>query len=138
MDQQGAMKEWLESVKEIYDDGFAEINGREYHFTEMNHTIRRQVYAYFTHVKEMIASGDFYFMTTPDFERIEKLMWGRITFNGSVISKREGHWDQCPEDYQALILTAMSVISYPFLRGAVTNSQSRNEAPVKTTLKKPL
>jgi len=138
MSQQEQMQDWLSAVKEIYDDGFAEINGREYHFTQMNHTIRKQVYAYFTHVKDMIANGDFFFMTTPDFERIEKLMWGRITFNGSTISKRENHWDEYPEDYQALIMSAMSVISYPFLRGAVTSSASQKEAPAKTTLKKPM
>ena len=138
MNQQEQMQEWLEAVKEIFDDGFAEINGREYHFTQMNHQIRKQVYAYFSHVKEQIANGDFLFIMSPDFERIEKLLWGRITYNGSVIAKREGHWDEFPEDYQNLVMTAMSVISYPFLRGAVTASQSQKEVKTKTSSKKPM
>lgn len=138
MSQQDQMQEWLEAVKEIYDDGFVEINGREYHFTPVNHQIRKQIYAYFSHIKEQIAAGDFLFMLSPEFERVEKILWGRILFNGSVIAKRENHWEEYPEDYQNLIMTAMSVFSYVFLRGATTNSQSQKEAPKATASKKPM
>jgi len=128
----------LLQVKEFYDQGFAVVNGREYHFTQMNHGVRMQVYPYFTHIAQHIQRGDLMFMMSDEFKRVEKVLWNRIMFNGSLIAKIENHWDEYPEDYQEVVLYGMSVISFPFLRASLTDSQSQGAAQVNNTSKKPM
>lgn len=107
-------------IKAVYEDKCAEINGREYRFTEMVHKERRSVFTYATSVQRKLESGDLSFMDSPEFERIEGIIEKRVTYNNSMLCRIDGHWDKYPEDYIPFITTAMSVISYPFMRGGPT------------------
>lgn len=110
-----------DQLEAIYEDGFAEINGREYHFSKMTHSQRRDVFAYYTSITSLIQNKNFIFLSATDFKQIEKLILGKITFDGMQLSKLPEHFDEFPEDYVILICTALGVISYPFLSGNRTN-----------------
>lgn len=111
----------MEKLKNAYDDGVLEVNGREYEFTEMRHMKRRDVFAYFTTVQNAVQAGNFAFLSDPNFRHIEKIIGDHVTYDGSLLSKLADHWDEFPEDYLELIATSMGVISYPFMRGRRTD-----------------
>lgn len=133
-----AEQDALSQVKAVYDDGFAEINGREYHFTKMRHKQRRSVFAFLTSVQESIQRGDFSFFDYPQFSNIEKIIADSVTFDGSLLSRCTDHWEGYPEDYVIFTVTALGVISYPFLGAGATASQSQSAQEAKSTLKKPI
>lgn len=110
----------LGMIKAVYDDGVAEINGREYKFTATNHAKRRKVFAFYSGLQSEIKKGDFGFLDSDAFKPIEKVIGDIITFDDSLISKLQDHWEQYPEDYLQYINIAMGVISYPFLKGSLT------------------
>lgn len=109
----------LKMIRDIYEDGVATINGRDYCFTKLTHNDRRKVFAFFSGIQHQVQNGDFSFLDRPDFQAIEKVMGDRMTFDGVQITKRAGHWDEYPEDYLQWVSVGMGVISYPFMRGAV-------------------
>ena len=107
----------LDIVKSIYDDGIAEINGREYKFLPMAHKERKFVFAYTTSITNELEKGNFSFMSSKEFEAVEKVIQERVAYDGIQLSKREKHFDDYPEDYIMFVSSAMGVISYPFLKG---------------------
>lgn len=113
-------KKALEQIKAVYDDGTALINGREYKFLGTTHIVRRRVFAYFTKIQGQLQQGDFSFLSSAEFEQIEKDINNMVTFNDNLLSKIKNHWEEFPEDYIPFISTALGVISYPFLRGILT------------------
>ena len=119
-------KEALEMIKSVYDDGVAEINGRAYEFTKMRHEKRRRVFAFYTSIASDLQSGSFSFLDTPAFAGVEKVINDAVLFDRSALSRLPDHWDEYPEDYITFISTALGVISYPFLRGSNTGSQSQS------------
>lgn len=110
----------LETIKAVYDDGVATINGRDYQFSPMTHKKRRKVYAFFTRVAPLLQAKNFEFMDWPEWDSIEQLI-GDYVMNGEGVqlNKVPGYWDQYPEDYLQLTSTALSVMSYPFLKGSL-------------------
>lgn len=107
-------------IKAVYDDGKADIGENSYVFTNMTHKNRRAVFAFYTGCTKQIQSGDFGFMDTPEFDRIEKIISDHVTVDDSLLSKKSTHWEQYPGEYVLFIQTAMPVISYPFLAGSRT------------------
>lgn len=107
-------------IKAVYDDQEMEINGRSYKFLKMNHKKRRKVFSFMSRIQGMLTENDFSFMDWDDFEPVEKVIHDSITFDGSLISKLPSHWEEYPEDYINFTLTALPVISYPFLAGSRT------------------
>lgn len=132
------IKEALSMIKAVYDDGVAEINGRSYTFLTMRHEKRRRVFAFYTSVGKDILSGSFAFLDTPNFSNVEKIINDSVMIDGSLISKLPDHWDTYPEDYITFISTALGVISYPFLRGSSSSSQSQTEASQSQKSLKPM
>ena len=104
-------------ARAIYEDKCAEINGREYKITNMNHAKRRKVFAYFTHIQESLSRGDLWFLETKDWQDVEQTISGIVTIDDSLLSKKQGHWDEFPEDYILFIQSMLPAISYPFLKG---------------------
>lgn len=132
-------KQGLEMIKAVYEDGFAEINGREYHFLKMRHQQRRSVFAYFSHVQRDIQRGDYSFLDDPRFKEIEKqVVNASVTFDDHLLAKLPNHWDEYPQDYLTFVSTALAVISYPFMPASVTDSQSQDDPAPKTSSKKPM
>lgn len=131
-------KQALEQVKAVYDDGFAVIHGREYHFTKMRHQQRRAVFAFSSSIQSEMSRGDFSFLDDPRFKPVEKIIQDAVTFGGDLLSKLPEHWEEYPEDYITLISVAMGVMSYPFMRGSNTGSQSQADQLPTTTSKKPM
>lgn len=111
----------MEMVKSVYDDGVATINGSDYYFTKCTHTERKKVFAFFTEVQAEVASGSFAFMGRSDFEAIERIICSRVTYQGMQLTKIPNHWDddEHADDYLQFVTTAMAVISYPFMKGAL-------------------
>lgn len=109
-----------EMIKAIYDDSEMEINGRKYRFTTMQHKRRRRVFAFYTHVMSQVQANDFSFLDTPEFEKVEQVLADSITYNDSLLSRIDNHWDKYPGDYMQFITVAMGVISYPFLAGGLS------------------
>ena len=108
----------LSKIKEVYDDGFAEINGNKYEFTVMTFAERRSVFAYFSTVQNDVSVSNFGFLDTPKFKEIERIILSRITLDGQSLSKGKiFDQEKYMEDYLFLINIALPVISYPFLKG---------------------
>lgn len=110
----------LDQVKAVYEDGKAEINGREYVFNKMTHKKRRKVFAFFTRIQHDLQRGDFWWMESPEFEGVEQIINDTVTFGGDALSRLDTHWDHYPQDYMLFISTALGVISYPFMTAAHT------------------
>jgi len=101
-------------IKAVFDDGFLEINGRSYVFTNATHKKRLKVFAYFTGVAAEIAVQNLSFMGTKEYEDIALIVSQLVTFEGTLLAKKLNHWNEYPEDYITFMTTALGVISYPF------------------------
>jgi hypothetical protein len=108
-------------IRQVYEDGVAEINGREYRITKLTHKKRRKVFAFFTHVQGDLQQSDFSFLDTDRWAEVESVIENAVTFDGSLLSKTPNHWDQYPEDYLIFVSTMLGAISYPFLAGSGGN-----------------
>lgn len=109
-------------IKAVYDDKEMELNGgRKYKFLTMTHKQRRKVFAFMSRIQNLIQAKDFSFMEWPEFEAVESVIHNHITFEDSLISKRPNHFDEYPSDYVNFTLTALMVISFPFLDGNPTS-----------------
>jgi len=117
MKDQGNVEKAKDMMKAVHEDKCAEINGREYHLTNLTHIKRRKVFSYFTHVQNDLQRGDLWFLESPEWTEVEKVISNCILFDGDLLSKRKDHWEEYPEDYMLFIQTMMGAISYPFLSG---------------------
>lgn len=110
------MSDAMEMIRAVFEDGEAEINGRVYAFHKMAHKQRRKVFAYYTAVAPRADAQDLSFLDEPGFEAVEAVINDAVSFDGSLLSRiGERHWEEFPGDYVTFILTALAVISYPFL-----------------------
>ncbi len=118
-DLKEAQQKALENIKDVFNDGSAEINGRSYKFTVMTFAERRTVFAYMSSIKAKLAAEDFSFLDEPKFKEIESnVIFKRVTVEDMAISKMKVNiFEDHPEDYLMFISTALMVISYPFLKG---------------------
>lgn len=128
----------LAQIKAVYEDSEAEINGRKYRFQRMQHMERRKVFAFYSSVQHQLNVSNFSFLDTPQFADVEKTMFGAITIDGELVSKRRDHWEEFPEDYLQLVAVAMGVMSYPFIRASGIVSASQAATPATTTSSKPM
>lgn len=106
----------LDQIKAVYEDGFAEINGRKYEFSATNHSRRVAVFSYFTSIQPYLEKGSFSFLDSNEFKKVWKSIEDIMLYDGVQLSKQPQHWDDYPEDYILLIVSTLSTISYPFLR----------------------
>ena len=113
-------KKALELIRAVYEDGVAEINGREYKFLGTTHIKRRRVFAFFSSIQKQVEAKDFSFLDSPAFDQVEKVINEMVTYNDILLAKSKTHWEDYPEDYIHFISTALGVVSYPFLRGSLT------------------
>ncbi len=111
------VQEAQEMIRAVYEDGLAEINGREYCITKMMHKKRRKVFAFFTHVQADLQKQDFSFLDTDRWDSVEIIIENAVTFNGSLLAKLPEHWDTYPQDYLLFVSTMLGAISFPFLSG---------------------
>lgn len=107
----------LDIIKDVYDDGIAEINGRKYTFGVMTFIERRKVFAYTSSIQNKLLNGDFSFLSSKEFAEIEELIFKRVTLDDMSLSKKNP-FDDYPEDYIMFISISLNVISYPFLKGS--------------------
>ena len=118
MSEEAGKEKALSMIKAVYDDGLAEINGREYVFSKTTHKKRRKVFAFYTKVTPLIQLRDFSFLDWPEWEVVEEVIGNIVTFDGMQLTKvggrEESHWDKYPGDFITFISTALPVISYPF------------------------
>lgn len=128
----------LEQVRQVFEDGVATINGRDYCFLKMRHEQRIKVFAFYSSISSSLQEGSFEFLDSEKFREVSKVIFNSITYNGSLISKLPDHWEEFGEDYVTLVATALGVISYPFFRGQITSSRSQNAENVSDTLRKPM
>jgi len=117
-EQQAAAKAMIQAV---YEDGYAEINGRRYEFLKMTHKQRRKVFAFYSRIAEQVQRKNFAFLDSPDFEPVEAVINAAVTVDGrSLVKSSDEHWDAHPEDYLLFLATALPAISFPFLSAAPT------------------
>ena len=106
-------------IRAVYEEGVAEINGREYRITKLTHKKRRKVFAFFTHVQRDLQRQDFSFLDWERWAAVEAVIENVVTFNGALLSKSPEHWEAYPEDYLMFVSTMLGAISYPFLSGSL-------------------
>lgn len=110
-------KNAIEQIKAVVEDGFAEINERIYTFTAMTFSERRSVFAFLTSVQQAITCENFSFLDDSNFKTLEtNIIFKRVTVDGMSLSKKNV-FEEFPEDYLIFITMALTVISYPFLKG---------------------
>jgi hypothetical protein len=114
----------IDELQRINETGKMTINGREYAFTAMRHKERRKVFAFFTSIRGQLEENSFAFMDEPKFDEIMGVIENLVTFDGSLLSRLGTHWDLYSQDFIEFVVTAMGVMSYPFLVGSRTGSQS--------------
>ena len=107
----------LDILKQVVEDNVATINGRDYEFAKLTHSVRLKVFSFSSTVGGKIQNADFGWMDSEKYKGIEKTILDYVLFDGVQVSKRADHFEKYPEDYLTLILTALGVISYPFLQG---------------------
>jgi len=110
----------MSKIKEVYADGFAEINGRKYVFCDVNHKTRLKIFGFAQSKQRELATGQLSFVGTDEYFAIEDLMFKNMTFEDERLSKardEKKHFEAFGEDYIILISTAMQVFSYPFMKG---------------------
>lgn len=105
------------NIKDIFEDGVAEINGREYKFGVMTFIERRKVFAYTSKIQSNIQDMDLSFLATDEFAKIEEIIFKRTTFEDMSLFKKNP-FEVYMEDYFIFVTTALQVISYPFLKGS--------------------
>ena len=115
-----SLDEALDQIRQAYEDGEAEINGRAYKFHATTHKQRKRVFAFFTKIRAQLEDGDLSWLASSEYEDVENLVENMVSLDGELLSRRQGHWEEFPEDYVIFSITAMGVISYPFLRGIGT------------------
>ena len=117
-EQTEAAKKGKAMIKEVFDDGFAEINGREYKFSKTTHKKRRKIFAFYTKVTPLIQAGDFSFLDWTEWDIVEDVIGNIVTHDGLQLSKtggrEESHWDKFPGDFITFVSIALPVIAYPF------------------------
>lgn len=101
-------------AKAVHDDKCATINGRDYVITSINHIKRRKVFAYYSHIQKDIGNGDFSFLDTNEWREVENVIQNVVTFDGSLLSKLNNHWEDYPQDYITFVTTMMVSLSFPF------------------------
>lgn len=120
IEEENKAQEALDQIKAVYQDGYADINGRRYVFTKANHRKRLRIFGYFMSIQDRLLANDLSFVADPDFEEIETLMFGLITYDNSALNKMPMHFEENDDeksgDYLVLITVALSVFSYPFLK----------------------
>ncbi|MDF1593745.1 MAG: hypothetical protein P1P89_19735 [Desulfobacterales bacterium] len=104
-------------IRAVYEEGIAEINGREYRITSLTHKKRRKVFAYFTHVQADLQRQDFSFLDSERWAAVEAVIENVVTFEDALLSKSSDHWEKYPGDYLIFVSTMLGAISYPFLSG---------------------
>lgn len=109
-------EEALNQIKNVFEDGVATINGRDYKFTPMTHGERVKVFAFFSSIQHQIQGGDFSFLDDAKYKEVEKVIVSRVTYEDMQLSKIANHWDNFAEDYLIFVTTALGVVSYPFLK----------------------
>lgn len=107
----------VDMARAVHEDKCATINGRDYEITSVTHKNRRKVFAFYSKVGESIGRGDFSFMDTDEWDVVEKTIENIVLFNGCLLSKSAGHWEEHPQDYITFVATMLVAISYPFFQG---------------------
>lgn len=110
-----------DSIKQAYENGFCVINEREYEFDKMKWKDAKRVFSFFLKNANSIEKGQIDFIDREDFEKIEVLMFGYMSFDGHLLSKiQDSHFDEYAEDYLELIMYGLSVFSFPFMKGSIS------------------
>lgn len=105
-------------IKECYEDGFAEINGRKYMFGEINHKTRLKIFGFAQSISVQLSSGNLSFIGTDGYFTIEDLIFSNMTYDHDSLNKiKDKQFEDFGEDYILLITTAFRVFSYPFMKG---------------------
>lgn len=111
------VKSPLDKIKDCYNDASIEVNGRSYKICKLNHRKRLKVFGYMSSIRFKISNQDFSFMGSDDQIRIEELMFSNMLYNDSRLTGIDNHFEKYGEDYLLLFTTALSVFSYPFMKG---------------------
>lgn len=115
------MSSELNQIKEIYEQGFIEINGREYYFEKAKHRERIKVFAYFSQIQSDIAVGNFHFLDDDKFKRTMRIIDKYFLYDDIPIDKREGHFDQYEEDFLEYVAFSMTLFCFPLVRGKLSD-----------------
>ena len=108
----------VDPVKRCYEDESAEINGRSYKFCKVNHKKRLKIFGYASRISKLLKEGNLSFLGSDEQLAIEELMFSNMTYNDSRLAGIDNHFDKYGEDYIPLFTMALSVFSYPFMKGS--------------------
>jgi hypothetical protein len=106
-----------EQIKESYEDGFAEINGRKYSFGKVNHKTRLKIFGFAQSIMGDMSRGNMSFMGSDEYSKIEDIIFANVTFDNSSLSKLPNHFEEYGADYILFVSSAIGVFTYPFMKG---------------------
>ena len=122
MQQNEAKKNVEKLVKKIQDNGDTlKLGSVGYKFNRFRHKERVKVFGYLTAVAPAMEKGNFEFLSSDAFDQVAKIISENVTVDGMSLQKMDSHWDDHPENFIGFFTTALQFVSFPFLRGGITN-----------------
>lgn len=109
-------------VRKIEDnDNAITLKGIAYKFHRFRHKERVRVFGFLTSVTPLLEAGNFEFLTSDSFERVEKIISDNVTVDGMSLAKLVDHWEDNPQNYIPFFTIALQFVSYPLLKGDLTS-----------------
>jgi hypothetical protein len=124
-------------IKNTFETGRMEINGRTYRFHPMVHAQRKKVLGFvLQHQGELQAGG--LPLGSPELDAVEAVIHSVTSCDDVILAKDSEHFEAFAEDYLEFTLSALAVVIYPFVRGRNGASPSGAGQQAPTSSRKPM
>lgn len=103
------------------DDNTLTLSGVKYKFQRFRHKERVKVFGFMTSIAPALERGNFDFLSSETFEKVESIIANNVTVNGVQLAKLVDHWEENESNYIPFVTVALQFISYPLLSGDLTS-----------------
>lgn len=105
------------------NNGVFDVGNVSYKFNRFRHKERVRVFGFLTSIIPQLEQGNFDFLSSEAFERIESIIANNVTVNGMSLAKIVEHWETGDNGshYIPFVVVSLQYISYPLLRGDLTS-----------------
>lgn len=115
------LKDFNTKLDYFSKNNILEIKDKKYNYSKLTHLKRVEIFGYYTKIESKIVSGDFSFLLENKCNELIDYFNKITTYNHHAICNLANHWNDNLDSYLLYIIMSFGIISYPFLRGKVTN-----------------
>ena len=99
----------------IENEGSFSYASGEYTFTKIGHKKAVTLFSFYSSVGNDLVKGNLSFLSFDDrYPKIERIIEDHTLFNGNKISTIVKHWENHPNDYMAVVFSALMYYTRPF------------------------